>query len=64
MRIFYSTDHPVRYPVGGASIVIAETEERARELLSLELSKAGLEGPFTLREITGEQALILRDGDY
>jgi len=67
MRLFYCRDHATRYPVGGASIVLAHTPEEARELLSKRLASVGLDtAPFTLIEVStaDPRAIILRDGDY
>lgn len=65
-RVFTSTDHPGKYPVPVASVVIAESEGQARALLSEALAARGLPGPFTLVEIdTNRQAAhVLSDGDY
>lgn len=67
MRLFYSTDHDSVW-VGGASIVLANTPEEARELLTKELASVGLDKrpEFTLIEVATAkpQAIILRDGDY
>lgn len=67
MRLFTCTDHATIWPVGGASIVIAEDELEARHLLSQRLSSIGLNSqPFTLTEIdiTQSRAIILCDGVY
>lgn len=67
MKIFTCTDHDCHW-VGGASVVVAPSEEIARRLLSVELQSHGLSGnkPFTLREIntTEQRAFVLHDGDY
>lgn len=34
MKLFVCTDHPIWYPVGGASIVLARDETQAREQIS------------------------------
>lgn len=68
MKIFVCTDHDVHWPVGGASVVVAEDEHQAAEMLRQELNRHGLNGnkPFTLQEIdiTTPQAIVLCDGDY
>jgi len=53
MKVFTCIDHETAYPVGGASVVVAETEERAREILYSELSRCGLGKykDFTLVEL-------------
>lgn len=67
MKLFTCVDHATIWPVGGASIVIAENEFEARHLLSQRLSSVGLNSqPFTLTEIdtTQPRAVILFDGNY
>lgn len=70
MRLFTCTDHDLHYPVGCASIVIADNEAHAIELLDAALIGKGLkpfsQEPYTLIEIdlSKPQAVILRDGDY
>jgi hypothetical protein len=68
LRLWVCTDHAGHYPVGVASIVLAPTEERARELLSAKLREHGLDpeaGPYTLEERRlVECAYVLNDGDY
>lgn len=70
MKLFTCVDHDCVYPVGVASIVIAENEAQARELLDAalverRLSPSSVE-PYTLVEValTAPQAVVLRDGDY
>lgn len=70
MKLFVCTDHDSHWPVGCASIVFAENETRARELLNMHLVAAGLkpfeEQNYTLEErpTDGEWAEILHDGNY
>ena len=69
MKAWTSKDHDTMYPVGGCSIVVAETEEQARELLSAALREGGLnpEHPaFTLQpvDLTAAHATVLLNGDY
>ncbi len=68
MAVYISTDHAGFYPVGTASVVVAESEREARLMLMAALFSAGLDGkePFTLQEIdiTKPGATILRNGDY
>lgn len=67
MRVYVCTDHDGHYPVGVASVVVAHTEEEARQLLVSELENHGLRGKgFTLRCIQTEspQAFVLHDGQY
>lgn len=67
LRLWTCTDHDGYYPVGTASIVLAETEEAARELLRIELIDRNLLSyDFNLTEVPLDkpQAVVLRDGDY
>jgi hypothetical protein len=68
MRVFYCTDHDGHYPVGVCSIIVAPNEEKAYQLLQIELITHGLKAdePFTLTEVDTdkESALILLDGNY
>lgn len=70
MRLFVCTDHDLHYPVGCASVVLAEDEEQARDLLDAQLRKHGLKGhadePYTLQELdlSTPQAVVLNDGEY
>ena len=70
MRIFTCTNHDGFWPVGVASVVVAEDEEHAGLLLDSVLAELGLqvraESPYTLQEIsTGNaMAIVLRDGKY
>jgi hypothetical protein len=68
MNIYTCTDHDGFYPVGAASVVVANTEDEARQLLVAALNDHGLKGekPFILRRINinTPRAFILVDGDY
>lgn len=70
MLLFTCDDHDYVHPTGVASIVIAPSEEVARELLDAELIRCKLrpfaEAPYTLKRIDLRvaQAIILHDGDY
>lgn len=67
MRLWVCTDHDCHYPVGCASIVLADYETTARELLDAALIQHGLKPDnYTLTEIPLDQprALVLNDGDY
>lgn len=67
MRLFACTDHPGFWPVGVASIVVAEDEQQATDLLLAALEARRLRvASFTLTEIdlTTPSAIILCDGDY
>lgn len=68
MNVYVCTDHDYHYPVGVASVVVANSEHEARGLLKSLLHERGLDAnkPFTLCEISLEQptAMILCDGNY
>lgn len=68
MKIYTCIDHAGFWPVGVASVIIAQNEDEARRLLDGELSKKGLatsdKKPYTLQQIKGPVAKILNSGDY
>jgi hypothetical protein len=70
LKVFVCVDHDRHYPVGAASIVIAETIEQAQQLLDEKLKEQGLKPhenePYTLKELSLETsyAEILVNGDY
>ena len=68
MKLWTCTDHDSVYPIGVASIVLAEDKEQARRLLARRLRANGLnpDKGFTLTEIHMDQprAIVLRDGNY
>jgi hypothetical protein len=70
MLVFVCTNHDGHWPVGVASVVVAENDVRARNLLDAKLKEHGLrdsdESPYDLRRVdcTKEAALVLHDGDY
>jgi hypothetical protein len=63
--IFVCTDFEGFWPVGTAAVVIADSEQQAREKLMAELLSVGLPQikGFTLREIQ-HGVHILNDGNY
>ena len=67
MEVYTCTDHDGHW-VGVASVVVAGSEEAARDLLKAELKTHGLDGDraFTLRRINTDhpKAFVLQDGDY
>ncbi|WP_068018941.1 hypothetical protein [Rhodoplanes sp. Z2-YC6860] len=67
MNIYTCVDHDGHW-VGVASVIVAETEDQARDLLVAELATHGLDQtkPFTLRRINADapKAFVLQDGDY
>lgn len=68
MNVYTCVDHDGHWPVGVSSVVVADTEEDARALLTTALTEHGLDGrkPFTLRRINTDdpRAFILQDGEY
>lgn len=70
MKLYVCNDHDGFWPVGVASVVLAESEDQARELLDAELQKRGLRShidePYTLEQVpqTKPKALVLCDGNY
>ena len=70
MKVFVCTDHAQFNPVGVASVIVAESEAHAIELLDAALRLRDLADseshPYTLTEIALDtaQAMILRDGQY
>lgn len=67
LNVYTCTDHEGHW-AGVASVVVAETEDVARDLLIAELKEHGLRQvrPFTLRRINTAhpKAFVLQDGDY
>lgn len=67
LNVYICVDHDSHY-IGGASVIVAGSEDEARELLKKELQASGLDDrrPFTIKRIDTQkpQAVILRDGDY
>ncbi len=69
LKVWVCTDHKTHWPVGGASVVVAASENEARALLIEALREHGLsqpKGDFTLKEIdlSKPAAVVLNDGDY
>jgi hypothetical protein len=70
LKIFYCIDHNGHWPVGVASLIVAETKEQAQALLDAELVSRYLkpysEEPYTLIELDTSVpgVTVLRDGDY
>lgn len=68
MKVYVCQDHQGHWPVGVASIVVAETEEDARTLLINRLAKHSIEQtePFTLLpvDLAYPEAYVLCDGNY
>lgn len=70
MKIFVCVDHDGHWPVPVASVVVAESEHDAVQLLDDALLKANLlpssESRYTLTEVdaSSPRAVILSDGNY
>jgi hypothetical protein len=68
LNVYTCCDHDGHWPVGGASVVVAESEPMARDLLIAALRDHGIRqsGAFTLRLINTDQprAFVLNDGEY
>lgn len=69
MKLFTCTDHPGHWDIPVASVIVAESEGQARELLDAALRERGLDPkaePYTLQEIdlSVTQTIVLCDGDY
>lgn len=75
MNVYTCKDHAGHW-VGTASVIVAETELQAYEMLRVELVKHGLEyevmrnerkgqmPTFQLLDTTKPQAIVLQNGDY
>lgn len=67
-QTFACNDHDSHFPVGCASVVVAEDEDQARKLLDIQLIANGLKPfelkPYTFQTITRGEAVILVNGDY
>jgi len=71
MKVYTCTDHDEHWPVGVASVIVANNEEEAKQLLDLALMEQGLdtfdeEDPYTLEEldIIEPGVLMLCNGEY
>ena len=70
MKVYTCKDHDAHWPVGVASVIIANNEEEAKQLLDLALIEQGLGGfddePYTLEEmdITEPGVEMLCNGSY
>lgn len=70
MKLYTCNDHIVHWPVGAASIILAENEEKAAKLLTIALHDDGLDPDdgdgYTLTEVDLKQAqaIVLCNGDY
>ena len=70
MKVYVVTDHDLHYPLGCASIVVADNQVHAIILLDEELISRGLKPHvhhgYTLEEVDTHlaRAVILSDGNY
>lgn len=66
LEVYTSADFTGHYPVGASAVVVAHSEDEARELLGAALKEHGLKFNGTLRRIniTTPRAFVLTDGDY
>ena len=68
MSVYICKDHDYFWPVGVCSVVVADDEHEAKELLSAALHERGLDEtkPFTLQviDIYAKKAHIILDGEY
>lgn len=69
MKVWTCNDFEGHWPVGAAAVVVAETEEQAKDLLDFALSVEGLgrqEDGYTLKtlDINKPEAIVLVNGDY
>lgn len=67
MNVYTCNDHDGYWPVGAASVIVARSEDEARELLRNKLRSMKLgTGDFTLVELDldKEGVTVLCDGDY
>lgn len=67
MNVYTCTDHDGHWPVGVASVVVANDAVEANWLLAAALTEAGLDSKgFTLKvlDLTHPHAVILNDGNY
>lgn len=68
MKVFTARNFPGHWPVGTAAVIVAETKERALELLNIELANQSLE-PAKEEDVEPvrtlkESCTILCNGDY
>lgn len=67
MKVYTCNDHDGFWPVGTASVIVAGSEDEARELLRNKLLSMKLDpSDFTLAEldVSKRGVTVLRDGDY
>jgi hypothetical protein len=69
MRVWTNNQFAGHYPVGTAAVVVADTPERAAELLNNRLEEQKLGRPATADQfealpVTQERVRVLCNGDY
>jgi hypothetical protein len=68
MKVFVERTFTGFWPVGTAAVIVADTKQRAEELLRDALAARGLTPDQRLQleelETAMEQAIVLRDGNY
>lgn len=64
--IYVNTNFKGHWPVGTVAVVIADSQEKAAEILSKKLSEAGLEQGVPLKDmrLLEGDCEILADGNY
>lgn len=68
MKVYTSDDFRGHWPVGTSAVIVANTAERALEILKLELAEKNLPQPLPISvqelDLGEECVLILNDGNY
>ena len=70
LSLYAVRDHDTIWPVGGDSLILAESEDMVIKLLDFQLLKHGLkpydEHPYTIRkiDIIGPSVIIFHSGEY
>lgn len=69
MKVWTNNKFNGHWPVGTAAVVVADTAERAAEILNDDLGKRGLDRSATAEQferlsVTQECVRVLRDGEY
>ena len=70
MKVYICTNHDSHYPVGCASVIVAENKTQARKLLDNALAEDGLKTSvaydYTLTELptNTKRAIILNNREY
>lgn len=64
MKTYYSNDFTGHYPVGASIVIMADSEEQAREIFEDALENVGLKFDGSIEELIPYVPVILNDGDY